>query len=184
MKHFRVFLPLLFLALVLSGCGSAAREPYEYTFSRDNQVKTIRINPETQTILDGTNVYTYQVEASNVCTTYVIDYPNGAIYHWMSPENGSGAGGWSDDYDPERYIPGNILVHALEQNHPRAKIGNIGMGILLVLLGAVNFFLPELPFYLRYGWAVRDAEPSDTYLTLTRIGGVILVLVGFIQFFI
>ena len=32
MKHFRILLPLLILALVLSGCGSTSREPYDLTY--------------------------------------------------------------------------------------------------------------------------------------------------------
>lgn len=179
MKHFRIFLPLLILALVLSGCGKRRLEPYEYTFSLDNQVRTIKINPETQTILDGTAVYTYEVEKTASGTSYVIDYPNGAVYHWTESKSG-GAGGWSESYDDSTYISGNILVYALEENQPREKIGNFGVGFLLMVLGGAKFFLPEIPFYLKYGWAVRDAEPSDTYLTLTRVGGILAAVAGLI----
>ena len=183
MKHFRLILPLLILALVLSGCGNQRQEPYEYTFSLDNQVKTIRINPETRTILDGTDVYTYQVETSKIRTSYVIDYPDGAIYHWTETIHG-GAGGWSDDYDESSYIPGNVLIHAIEQNQPRERIGNIGIGLLLLGLGAMNFFFPEIPFHLRYGWAVENAQPSDAYLITTKIGGVVAAIVGLVLCFI
>ena len=47
-------------------------------------------------------------------------------------------------------------------------------------LGALNFFIPELPFYLRYGWAVENAEPSDAYITVTRIGGAIAAVLGLV----
>ena len=183
MKHFRFLLPLLVLALALSGCGNRRQEPYEYTFSLDNQVKTIKINPETQTILDGTDVYTYEMEKTASGISYVIDYPNGAIYQWIESKNG-GAGGWSESYDDTAYIPGNILVYALEENQPREKIGNVGIGLLLMGLGALNFFLPEIPFYLKYGWRFRDEEPSEVYLTLTRIGGALVAILGLIQFFV
>ena len=60
----------------------------------------------------------------------------------------------------------------------------LGTGLLLVGLGALNFFIPEIPFYLRYGWAVQDAEPSDAYITVTKIGGAIAAVLGLVQFFI
>ena len=183
MKHFRILLPVLILALMLSGCGKQSREPYTYSYSTFSGDKTITVNPETQTILDGTDVYDYEVESTNIRTSYVITYPNGATYHWTASEHG-GAGGWSDDYDENRYISGNILIHAIEQNQPREKTGNVGIGFLLMGLGALNFFFPELPFYLKYGWAVENAEPSDTYITITKIGGVAVMIVGLIWCFI
>ena len=133
-------------------------------------------------------MYLYEVEKTEIRTSYVIQYPNGAIFHWTASEHG-GAGGWSDDYDEIRYIPGDFLVDALDQavsqTAPyRERKGNVGIGLLLIGLGAVNFFLPELPFYLKYGWAVENAEPSDTYITITKIGGVTVMVVGLIWCFI
>ena len=183
MKHFRILVFLLVLALVLSACANQRQEPYEYTFSLHGQVKTIKINPETQTILDGTDVYYYTVTEVGSGTDYDITYPNGGTYWWMSTKY-SGHGGWGDNYDDNRYIPGDILIYALQENQPWERNGNIGIGLLLLGLGAVNFFIPELPFYLRYGWAVENAEPSDTYLTLTKGGGILAMILGLIQFFI
>lgn len=177
MKHFRILLPLLILALVLSGCGSTGQEPYEYTFGRNGQMKTIRINPETQTILDGTDVYYYTAKESAAGIDYDITYPNGGTYWWMATKYG-GHGGGGDGYDETHYISGDILVDALQVNQPRQRAGNIGIGLLLMGLGAVNFFLPELPFYLKYGWAVENAEPSDAYITITKTGGVVLAVAG------
>lgn len=183
MKHFRILLPLLILALMLSACGNTSREPYTYTYSTFSGVKTITVNPEDQTILDGTDVYDYVVEKSGSRTSYVITYPNGATYHWTDTGSG-GAGGWSDDYDENRYISGNILVCAVEENQPRERVGSVGLGLLLMGLGALNFFLPELPFYLKYGWAVENAEPSDAYITLTKICGAVMAVLGLVACFI
>ena len=47
-----------------------------------------------------------------------------------------------------------------------------------------NFFLPELGFWLRYGWAVERAEPSDAYITLTKAGGILAAVVGLICCFV
>lgn len=181
MKHFWILIPLLILALLLSGCGKQNTESYEYRFSRNNQVITLTVNPAEQTILNGTDVYDYVTEKHGSITSYVLTYPNGATYHWTATEHG-GAGGWTDDYDETKYIPGDFLVDALQQSvdqsAPRQKNENVGIGLLLMGLGAVNFFIPHLPFYLKYGWAVENAEPSDAYITFTRIGGALCAVAG------
>ena len=180
MKHFRILILLLILALALSGCaGAASRMPYDTNYSTGSREYSFTVDPAAGTITSGDEVYTYQAEKSGKHTSYTIHYPNGSSYYWTSTDGG-GSGGWSNDYDPERYIPGDVLIHSLELNQPREKIGNVGMGLILMGLGAVNFFLPELPFYIRYGWAVRDAEPSDAYITWAKIGGVIAAALGLV----
>lgn len=179
MKHLRILLPLLILALILSGCAGEPM-PYEYT-SGD---RTVTVDPINCNITCGEDVYLYEVEKTEIRTSYVIQYPNGAIFHWTASEHG-GAGGWSDDYDEFRYIPGDFLVDALDQAVSqiapnREKVGNVGIGLLLMGLGAVNFFIPYIPFYLRYGWAVENAEPSDAYITWAKIGGVIAAVLGLV----
>jgi hypothetical protein len=178
-KHFRSLLPFLILALVLSGCGSTSREPYDLTYDG----RTITVYPETGTIVDGLNVYRYTASETAAGIDYDITYPNGSRYWWMSTKHG-GHGGGSDGYDDSRYLSGDILISALQQGEPQGKVGNIGIGLLLIGLGAVNFFLPELPFYLKYGWAVENAEPSDAYITWTKVGGVIFAVAGLIACFI
>lgn len=183
MKHFRILIPILILALLLSGCGKQSQEPYTYSWSTFSGTKTITVNPETQTILDGADVYDYEMETSGGRTSYVITYPNGATYHWTESGYG-GAGGWSDDYDDETYITGNILVWALEENQPREKTGNILVGLLLMGLGGVNFFYPEAIFYLRKGWMFRNAEPSEAYLLWGKISGALVAVFGLIWCFV
>ena len=175
MKHFRILLPLLILALLLSGCGEKVPEPYNFTVGS----RTVTVYPATSTIVDGLDVYTYQVEQTDKQVSYVIDYPNGAVYHWTATRHG-GAGGWSHNYNNDMYLSGEFLVNALEQSLPRQRSGSIFPGLLLMALGALNFFLPELPFYIRYGWAVENAQPSEAYLTWAKIGGVIAAVLGLV----
>ena len=183
MKHFRILLPLLILALILSGCGNPSREAYTYVYSTFSGGKILHVDPESGTITEGQDVYHYEVDERGSMTSYVINYPNGAIYHWSETQHG-GAGGGNEHYDEERYIPGNILLDAIRENQPREKTGYAAVGILLIGLGALNFFLPELGFWLRYGWAVENAEPSEAYIILTKTGGVLAAVVGLIWCFI
>lgn len=178
MKHFRTLIPLLILVLLLSGCAGEP-VPYEYTQGEN----TVTVDPIHQTISNGQETFTYTVEDRGSRVQYEITFPDGSRYWWIAG-NGGGAGGWSDDFNQDRWSYASFLVRALEQSAPREKVGNPGAGLLLMGLGAVNFFLPELPFYFRYGWAVENAEPSDTYITWTKTAGVIAAVTGLVLCFI
>ena len=58
------------------------------------------------------------------------------------------------------------------------------LAIICLVIGAFNLFFPYGAWYLGYGWKFRDAEPSDLMLTMTRIGGILIVIIGFILFVI
>ena len=178
MKHLRLLLPLLILALVLSGCAGEP-QPYEYTA----QGITVWVDPAAGTILHNGETISYTMDVGSNSTRYQITYPDGSQYYWTAVKYG-GSGGWSDDYQEWKYLPGDFLVDALEQSVPREKQGNVGMGLLMMGVGAVNFFHPELPFYLKYGWRFANAEPSDIYLTFTKIGGAIVAVAGLVYCFI
>ena len=174
MKHFWILLPLLILALVLSGCAGEPM-PYEYTSGG----RTVSVDPISQTIVGDAGIYTYTVEDLGARQHYTIIFPDGSQYWWTDSGSG-GSGGWSDNFDTDNFLYADFLVDALRQTAPRQKTGNVGIGLLLMGLGAANFFLPELGFYLRYGWAVENAEPSDAYLTIAKIGGALAAIVGLV----
>jgi hypothetical protein len=44
----------------------------------------------------------------------------------------------------------------------------------------VGIFFPTLGFYLRYGLYVENAEPTDFYLFMARVGGVACVVLGIV----
>lgn len=177
MKHFRLILPLLILALLLSGCAGEP-EPYEYTSGG----ATVTVDPINQTITNGQEIFTYVIVDVGAGDRYEITFPDGSLYYWTDSGNG-GSGGWSDTFDTDRTYA-DFLVDALRQSVPREKVGSPVKGLLLMGLGALNFFLPQLPFYLRYGWAVKDAEPSEAYLGLSKAGGVLLAVAGLIFCFV
>lgn len=173
MKHFRILLPLLLLALLLSGCGGASQEPYTYSDGGN----TVTVDPISQTISNGSEVFTYEVTETGTGFHYTITFPDGSRYWWNISGSG-GAGGWSDDFDTDRWLYADFLIGALRQSQPREKTGNPVAGLLLMGLGAVNFFFPELGFFLRHGWAVENAEPSDAYITYAKIAGVLVAAAG------
>ncbi|MFC5401574.1 DUF6199 family natural product biosynthesis protein [Cohnella soli] len=52
------------------------------------------------------------------------------------------------------------------------------IAILFILIAVLNIIYPAFGWYLRYGWMVKgDSEPSDAYLLMSRISGIIVLIV-------
>ena len=125
-KHKRRFAVLLLvLVLVLSGCGGS--KPYEAATNWG----VVTIDPEAKTITRGNDVYTYEISISRTVTTTTLSYPNGATYYLSSYGINSNSG-WSDDYDENRYIPGDVLISLLEREYPQEKKGTPFLGLVCV----------------------------------------------------
>ena len=174
MKRIRILLPLFLLAFLLFGC-TEVHEAYSVT---RNGIE-FHVNTYEGTITDGTHIYL--IDISGDSTT--ITYPNGARYYWT--QNGmAGFGGWDDHYDPDTYADGDILIDILSENARQALRGNIPAGILMIVIGAFNLHFPNKAWYLSYGWRFKDAEPSDTVLVVSRISGVVAIVIGLVCVFV
>lgn len=58
------------------------------------------------------------------------------------------------------------------------------VGILLILLGIANAAAPRVMWRINYGWRYKDAEPSNTALLVSRVGGVIAIAAGIVFLFL
>jgi hypothetical protein len=55
--------------------------------------------------------------------------------------------------------------------------------ILFVGLALLNIINPRIGWYMRYGWAVKgDSEPSESYLLMSRISSVVVLIFFFFVF--
>ncbi|MBR2948385.1 MAG: hypothetical protein IKC46_00835 [Lachnospiraceae bacterium] len=61
-----------------------------------------------------------------------ITYPNGSSY-WFHMSGGVGHGGWSDDYDEDRYVDGDTLSDVLLKKAPKeVNTGNWLAALIII----------------------------------------------------
>ena len=131
------------------------------------------------------DVYHYTYEDGDI----TITYPNGATY-WESASANGAIAGWDGDYDTDRYIDGMTLAMQLTQAYNNSgknwdEVVIIGLVCLVVIgLCLVDVIHPEWFFELRYSLWVRDAEPTEFALMMSRMGGVIGIVLCVIMFLI
>lgn len=176
MKYFRILAALLTLALLLTACGGG--QVSEVTTAHG----TLTIDTGSQTITHGSDVYRYDLSGN----TTTIHYPNGAVYH-TTVDSVSGSSGWSYDYDPHTYIPGDVLFSALPTaaiQPGTSRLGQVVLGLVCIVLGGVTVAFPKGMWFLAFGWRYRDSEPSEVALVLDRLGGGLLILMGILFLFV
>lgn len=168
----RVLILFLLAALFLWGCAPA-QSVVTVDASYQGKNITFTVDTENRTIYDGQHTYSYQIRGNS---TY-ISYPNGASYY--ETRNDSIANiGWSDNYDANSYMDGDMLITVLGQATPEKRGGNAFVNLFLIGLGAFYAFAPHAAWYLSYGWHYKDAEPSNASLAVARISGVIMMVLG------
>lgn len=53
-------------------------------------------------------------------------------------------------------------------------------GLIFIAIGIVNIAFPKASWYMKYGWQFKNAEPTEAALIMSRIGGVLAVVIGLI----
>lgn len=173
-KIILLFLPAL-LALCLCSCG----RPAVYTVETSRGSATI--NTENETITVGEDVYRYKLSGYNV----EITYPDGSAWYQDSYDGNSFSIGWSEAYEPGKYIDGDDLARALQERAPgRIERKNPLPSLLLLGIGIFALASPRSVWYLEYGWHYKDAEPSELALFANRAGGAAAIIAAVIIFFI
>ncbi len=178
-----LFLTLSFLFILVS-CTGYETEENETVYKININNTQYSVDTVSMTVMDGLYTYNYSVDGDMI----TIYYPDGSSYWWKYITNG-GHGGWSDDYDPEKYADGDILLSAIEykstdikkDEKAEEKVYN-PFGLVFASLGIFNILMPEKAWYFSYGWRYKNAQPSDEALTAERIGGGILIIMGILIF--
>lgn len=189
MKNMRWFLLFLAVVVLFTGCTEKP-EPETVTTVVEGRV-TYTADWEHNTITDGKYTYNFIITTAQSADTTIekitVFYPNGASYtqerKYSGDDVGAGFSTGSADYDPERYADGDILIRIVDDRprpEPEWKINWITVlcGAVVLGLGVLDIVKPGLWWKLRYGLYVQDAEPTEFAIFMSRIGGVICVLVG------
>lgn len=181
MRQIRLVLMALVL-LFLTACAQERASVYDVKYKGE----TYTIDEENQTItFDGTTVrVSWRGSEDDYKVTFF--YPDGSVFRWEQSGDGLGTGGWSDSYDPERYVAGTVLLSVWEKAHPGGFHWGTHplIGLLLILLGAVGTAFPKAMWYLSRGWHYKNAEPSDLSLLSHRLGGVVMAVLGVFLLFV
>lgn len=170
----------LFLMLAIALCGCVASESGPYTATKNGIRFTV--DAEKSTISDGINTYRYVFSGNASEYDMEIRYPDGSAWYWHTQSNGEvafGGGGWSDDYDAERYVPGEVLREVLkEKAQKQAPAKNMLPELFLLGVGAIDLAFPRAVWYLGGGWRYKDSEPSDLALCCNRAGGAFAIVIA------
>lgn len=184
-KRSLIFVFAIIMLLVLASCSEASDEELDKVYKINVNNKEFIVDTATQTITDGENEYTYTFKDN----TARIYYPDNSSYWWTFTDNG-GYGGWSDDYDENKYIDGDTLISALDgravnKHEPKKeqKVYN-PIGLLFIALGIFNIAKPEKAWYFARGWQFKNSEPSDEALVVERLTGGIAIIMGLCIFFV
>lgn len=55
------------------------------------------------------------------------------------------------------------------------------IGIIFLALGLIQLLKPKWGWYINEGWKVEgDSEPSEAYLVLAQLGGIVGIIAGVI----
>lgn len=181
----KLFAAILCVLLGLSLFACASSQPSVYRAQRDG--KEYVVDTVSKKISDGTHTYHYSLDGDSSGYSIEITYPDGSTYWWRTQSSGFGVGygGWSDDYDENRYVSGDTLCDILEVAVPEKKEPkNVLLILLLSAIGIFNAVSPHTAWYLENGWRFKNAEPSDLALGMTRLAGVIFIAVAIIMIFV
>ena len=166
------------LLLSLTACGPRKRTGREDIYLEEADV-TVTIDYDNETIQYGNDRYTYTV-TRDYC---IIHYPNGADYwdygFYHTPD---------ENYDPERYLPAELLLPLLAHQQAAMNRNNSGQDItavlsfiLLLTLGLWAIISPESMAYLRGGWRFKNAEPTEWAITMERITGIFFLIMALVM---
>lgn len=171
---------LIFTALLLAAlcaCGTQAERPSVYDTEYEGRVYSVDLNQQT-IAFDGV-VCTFEIVDGSV---FQVTYPDGSTY-WR---NASGDNGCSDDYDGERYAPGDALWCAVfgTSQQTEGGEGRWLIGLLCVGVGVFYIVSPRKAWRWRYSWRRKEEEPTAKALEVSRGMGILCVIVGIVLFFL
>ena len=193
MKRTVALLLLVVMVITLSACSTGPRGTEFQTVEHNGNIVILTFDYDEKTISASNKwndtgkvneVYRYEYDGGNI----TITYPNGAV--WIESPTSTGAAiSWDDNYDPQRYIEGDVFAMYLNRAYmsPQIREGIVGIGfacLIMAAVGVVMFVVPEELIEMKYGWRFKNAEPTEFAVWEVRIGGIVVVIVAVVIFLI
>lgn len=128
-------------------------------------------------------VYVIEGDLDNL----TVNYPNGVRGTETSSTNY-----YSEDIDDKYPSIGEFwglllldrrMKGTRDENGYTSSFFHFLLGAIILIASIISIVNPEGAFYLERGWKFKDAEPSDAYLELTKVGGIIGIIIGVIVLF-
>ena len=173
MKKIGVLLLTIIAAIGLIGCSKKSNV-YEYGG------KEYTVDVSADTVSDGKNTYYYSFISYEDTKKIEIVYPNQS--RWTKKiTDGFGSESYTDERVKWSYIPGEELYNFIDEAEAEYENGGVSpkkiiFGIIGVGVCMIPIIAPYKCWELYHGWKFRDAEPSDAYIALTRVFGILLAI--------
>ena len=122
--------------------------------------------------------------------TYTVTYPNGAVYT-ETREGDTVQSGWEGGLDPFQHTKVETLVGILDDYYYvqvlKPHFLNWIGALVLISMGLFGALCPRMAWeweHLLKAWQYQSIEPTDDAIFMTRIGGILGIVVGVIFFFV
>ena len=199
----------IMMFVMIVGCGKNESDNEQFkepVFTTEIGGREVVVDTVNSTITDGDYVYKYNYSYTNE-EKITIYYPNGYRYDKEGNQFSDGvniaqlladtqdvsdvskiledAPKISEEYE-EKYISGYEICEFLQAVNSTDNEDNsfssmwIIIGIICALFGVLYWKNPEKLWYLQHGLRYRNAEPSDTALSMYMYSGAILILAAII----
>lgn len=173
MKRFSYFCIVLMLSVcLLSGCGKSKSGTFiadstEYDYVMDREAQTITLNAD--------QVYGYEVQDGYVMFTY----PDGGTVLLSGDEFSAGISAdnlsENEEYNMDPYDLFSIYWEGQKSSFS-------WIGIVPFLIGLFLLIFPDFFWKIPYGWIFK-VEKGPAALWITRIEGIVCMILGLIWFF-
>ncbi|MDQ2088166.1 hypothetical protein RBH29_17220 [Herbivorax sp. ANBcel31] len=191
-----ILLVIVMFCFLLSGCEEGIREfrfdGYNYYLEEQREDGNMIFKNLNEDIIrikkhEGRNKYDIIISNKKYIVSgnenrVDVQYPNGEKgFFQQSGLTGHGSGGVSGHPLPMEFR--EILQELNKKNEGfSVDVAKIFFGIILVIVGFFGIVFPEALWYLKYGWKVKNGEPSDAAIVMNRFGGILCCIIGVIVF--
>lgn len=186
--HKHMLLMLLMGCVFLLSCSRQEEPASNLIEGMDVNGVQYCIHLEKQTAKIAENEFSYSLTGDYEAYNLSVIGPNKERIEFQGGESGS-AGRFGDGIDfkilDQVHILENVLVeNVLKPSQSSHNFGSIIVGVFFIGIGILYAINPRFVFDISEGWRYKNLEPSDLALTINRVIGIVIIVIGIIVIFI